>query len=61
MPGCNSAGAAKKSYPTSEVGVAAGWSHPLLEEQPYIQGPVAVREQEDLEELLHIQDQERGR
>ena len=28
------------------------------EEQPHVQGEVAARAQEDLEELLHIQGQE---
>ena len=30
------------------------------EEQPHIQGAVAAQEQEGLEELFHIQGQERG-
>ena len=31
-----------------------------LEEQPHIQGVVAAQAQEGLEELFHIQGQERG-
>ena len=42
----------QRSYPTSEV---RGGSQ---EEQPHIQGVVAARAQEGLEELLHIQGQE---
>ena len=37
MPGCNGAGTAKRSYPTSE---ARGGS---WEEPPHVQGAVAVR------------------
>ena len=43
-------------------GAAAGRSYPMtevrgggLEEQPHVQGAVAVPAQEDLEELLHVQ------
>ena len=43
---------AKGSYPASEV---RGGSR---EEQPHIQGVVAARVQEALEELLHVQGQE---
>ena len=52
VPGCSSAGAAERSYPTSE-GRGGG-----REEQPHIQGAVAVPAQEGLEELLHVQGQE---
>ena len=45
MPGCNGTGTAERSYPTSEVGVAAGSRHPASEvrgsgreELPRIQG-----------------------
>ena len=51
-PGCDGAGTAKRSYPASEV---RGGSR---EEQPHIQGVVAARVQEALEELLHVQGQE---
>ena len=43
---------AEKSYPTSEVRGCGP------EEQPRIQGAVAVRVQEAWEELLHVQGQE---
>ena len=52
VPGCDSAGAAERSYPTSK-GRGGG-----REEQPHIQGAVAVPAQEGLEELLHVQGQE---
>ena len=52
MPGCDSPGAAERSYPTSEV---RGVDH---EEQPHIQGTVAARAKEGREKLLHIQGQE---
>ena len=48
MPGCDSAGAAKRSYCTSE---ARGGGR---EEQPHIQGAVAARAQESLEEIFHV-------
>ena len=43
---------AKRSYPTSEVR-GGGW-----EEQPHIQGAVAARVQEGLEEPSHVEGQE---
>ena len=46
------AGAAMKRYPTPE---ARGGGR---EDQPHIQGAVAVRAQEGLEELSHIEGQE---
>ena len=56
--------AAKRSHPTSEVR-AAGRTYPTpeargrsREEQPHLQGVVAARVQEGLEELLHVQGQE---
>ena len=45
-------GAAKRSYPTSEVR-GGSW-----EEQPHIQGAVAAQVQEGLEELSHVEGQE---
>ena len=64
MPGCNSAGAAERSYPTSEVGAVAGRSYPTpearggsQEEQLHLQGAVAARAQEGLEVLFQVQDQ----
>ena len=52
--GCNGPrrSVAKRSYPTPEV---RGGSR---EEQPHVQGAVAVRVQEGRKELLHIQGQE---
>ena len=44
--------AAGRSYPASEAR-GGGW-----EEQPYVQGAVAARVQEGLEELSHIEGQE---
>ena len=52
VPGCDGAGAAKRSYPTTKVR-GGGW-----EEQPHVQGVAASWAQEGLEELLHIQGQE---
>ena len=56
---------AERSYPMSEVGVAAKRSYPMSEvrggsreEQPHVQGVVARWAQEGQEELLHIQGQE---
>ena len=53
VPGCDSAGAAERSYPTSEAGVVARRSYPTpeargsgREEQPHIQGAVAAQAQE---------------
>ena len=50
-PGESPGVAAERSYPTSE---ARGSGR---EEQPHLQGAVAVRAQEGLEELFHIQGQ----
>ena len=65
MPGCNGAGTAERSYPTSEVGGAAERSHPTSEvrgggweEQPHVQGAVAAQVKEGLEELSHAEGQE---
>ena len=44
--------AAKRSYPESEVRGGG------QEEQPHLQGAVAARAQEGLEELFHVQGQE---
>ena len=54
MPGYDSTGAAERSYPTSEVRGSG------QEEQPHVQGAVAVWVQEGLEELFHVQGQEGG-
>ena len=48
MPGCDSTRTAERSYPTSEV---RGGDR---EEQPHVQGAVAVRTKEGLEELFHV-------
>ena len=42
----------KRSYPASEAR-GGGW-----EEQPHVQGAMAVRAQERLEELSHVEGQE---
>ena len=52
VPGCDGTGTAKRSYPTSE---ARGGGR---EEQLHIQGAVAARAQESLEELFHVQGKE---
>ena len=49
VPGCDSAGAARKSYPMPE---ARGGGR---EDQPHV---VAVQAQEGLEELSHVEGQE---
>ena len=65
---CDSAGMAERSYPASEAR-GDGWEelpHALTleargggqEEQPHVQGAVAARAQEGLEELSHIEGQE---
>ena len=43
--------------PLPRSGAVARRSHPLLEEQPYLQGAVAAWAQEGLEELFHVQGQ----
>ena len=48
MPGCDSTRTAERSYPTSEVRGGG------REEQPHVQGAVAVRTKEGLEELFHV-------
>ena len=62
MPGCDSAEAAGRSYPKSKA--RGSGQEELLdteargggrEEQPHIQGAVAVRVQEGLEELSHVE------
>ena len=52
MPGYDSTGAAERSYPTSEVRGSG------QEEQPHVQGAVAVWVQEGLEELSPVEGQE---
>ena len=58
--------AGERSYPASEIrGGGPGRNNPMpeargggLEDQPHIQGAVAARAQEGLEELSHAEDQE---
>ena len=45
-------GGDERSYPASKVR-GGGW-----EEQPHVQGAVAARAQEGLEELSHVEGQE---
>ena len=62
MPGCEGAGTAERSHPTSKVR-GGGWEElphfevkgSSREEQPHLQGAVAVGAQEGLEEILHVQ------
>ena len=56
---------AERSYLVSEVRAAAGRSHPASEargggwaEQPHVQGAVAARAQEGLEEPSHVEGRE---
>ena len=65
VPGCNGAETAEKSYPSLRSRAVAERSYPKpearggsWEEQPHIQGAVAAREQEGLEELSHVEGQE---
>ena len=53
MPGCDGAETAERSYPASEVRVGG------RQEQPHVQGAVAARAQEGLDELSHVEGQER--
>ena len=64
VPGCNGAGTAKKSYPSLRSAAAAKRSYPTpeargtgQEDQPHVQGAVAVRAQEGLEELSYVEGQ----
>ena len=52
VPGCDGAGMAERSHHMPEVRGGG------LEEQPHVQGALAVWAQEGLEELLHVQRQE---
>ena len=65
MPECDSAGTAEKSYPSPRSGVVAGRRYPTpevrgggREDQPHVQGAVAARAQEGLEELSNVEGQE---
>ena len=52
MPGCDGVGTAERTYPMPEAR-----SHGPEEEQPHLQGAVAVWAQEGLEELFPDQGQ----
>ena len=52
MPGCDGAGMPEKSYLMPEARVGS------QNKQPHVQGVVAARAQEVLEELFHVQGQE---
>ena len=52
VPSCNDAGRSERSYPPPEV-PGGGW-----EELPHVQGAVAARAEEGLEQLLNVQGQE---
>ena len=54
MPGCDGAGMAERRYPASEVRGGG------QEEQRHVQGAVAVRAQEGLEELSHVEVRKGG-
>ena len=68
VPGCDGAGMAERSYPTSEVRGSGREEIPHAlkpeargggrEELPHVQGAVAARAQEGLEELSHVEGQE---
>ena len=65
VPGCNSAGMAKMSYPASKVRGGGQEELPHAQgrgngrkEQPHVQEAVAAQVQEGLKELLHVQGQE---
>ena len=52
VPDCNGTETAERSYPASEVRVGS------REELPHLQGAVAAKAQEGLEELSHVEGQE---
>ena len=65
VPGCGGTETAESSYPSPGSGEAAGRNYLTSEargggrkEQPHVQGAVAARAQEGLEELFHVQGQE---
>ena len=68
VPDCDSAETAERSYPTPlslRPKAVAGRSNPTTEargggqeDQPHVQGVVAARAQESLEELSHVEGQE---
>ena len=65
VPGWDGAGMAEKSYPSPRSGAASERRYRAnevrgggREDQPHVQGAVAARAQEGLEELSHVEDQE---
>ena len=74
MPGCDGTGTAERSYPASEVRGRDERSYPTFkvrggswedrgrgggrEDQRHVQGAMAARAQEGLEELSHVEGQE---
>ena len=67
MPDCDGAETAERSYPASEVRGCGREELPHAhkpearggsqEDQPHVQGAVAARAQEGLEELCHVEGQ----
>ena len=65
MPDCDGTGTAERSYPSSKVRGGDERRYPTSEvrgggreDQPPVQGAVAARVQEGLEELSHAEGQE---
>ena len=65
VPGCYGAEMAERNYPASKVRGGDERSYPVSEvrdsgreDQPHVQGAVATRAQEGLEELSHVEGQE---
>ena len=65
IPRPKSGAAAERSYSSLRSGAVAGRSYPTpeakgagWEDQPHVQGAVAARAQEGLEELSHFEGQE---
>ena len=65
MPGCDSTGAAERSYLTRKARGGGPEEQPNAEargggreEQSHVQGAVAARAQEGLEELSHVEGQD---
>ena len=65
MPGCDGTGTAKRNYPTSEARGGGREEKPMpeargggREDQSHVQGAMAARAQEGLEELSHVEGQE---
>ena len=65
VPECDGAGTAERSYPAAEVRGGGREEQPTpkargggQEDQPHVQGALAARAQEGLEELSHVEGQE---